>query len=678
MSEEKKGKDIIMIVGDWVVDEYWFLVRHHSDVSSHTGFVHYRLACEKTDIVSTVGGGGHVARLLYQLRFNESDDYQLVGLGKWHEDDTEFLEHLIHSRYPKKGEFCPSAYASFIIKPQLCDKKPNVKLITIKKDSPTIRVVRQYHYENGGIEQINRVDWEPERKNGDNENCNLKKLNLPEKDQVKFLVLNDFRKGVVTKPLIEGLKKIYPDARWFVRSKSREPEWLKIIPDESLELLFVGPGVASIISPWDNWVKNGRVTDPSLKIIETLPGKNVVLISSTHEVIIRANKHCITCRSKYIPTPITQVGWPSIFFASLVHITYKKNGDFEENDINEALQWSDKYCGVPLPKKSSIIKIEKRDQNVMLSSWDEEVNAWKQARRKFGFIKDKDGLRLEVWRGSTQFPGYISIIDEKQEIINRIGRNLRSFATNESPPRSLSIMLQADPGSGKTLLAKAFNFSFIRYDVTQMIHRDEMLDLFDNVATRQANIREKVLVFIDEINALLDGAHAYGAFLAPLEEGIYIRKGKYFSLKPCVWIFAGTKLDEEDLSSGEKLSDFKSRMMLIEKIDFKSLKSKCQDTNRLQNQARLEQVYLGAKLIKHHYSDVQEISEEVLKQFHILDPEESPARRIAKMATSLRNVQYGRITRKNCSYWENVQWPDKKEKDKKEKDKEENMVKLIF
>jgi hypothetical protein len=175
-------------------------------------------------------------------------------------------------------------------------------------------------------------------------------------------------------------------------------------------------------------------------------------------------------------------------------------------------------------------------------------------------------------------------------------------------------------------------------------------------------------VFIDEINALLDGSHAYGAFLAPLEEGIYIRRGKYFSLKPCVWIFAGTKLEEEDLSSGEKLSDFKSRMMLIERIDFKSLKSKCKDTNKLQNQARLEQVYLGATLIKHHYSDVQEISEEVLQQFHILDPEEAPARRIRKMATSLRNVQYGRITKRNCTNWENVQWPDKEEK----------MVKLIF
>lgn len=562
------------------------------------------------------------------------------------------------------------------MKPQICETNPNITLMTLKKDSPTIRVVRLYHQEDGGIEQINRVDWEPERKRREKDNNELDKLNLPRKEQVKFIVICDLRKGVVTASLIEYIKKRYPEARWFVRCRNRMPDWLNII-SESVELFFIGPEMAAIISPCDNWLKSGRVTDISLEVIKTFPYKNVVLISSSYEVILRANNKCITGKSENISTPITKIGWSSSFFGYLVHTAYGKNGDFDENDVLKALKFMDEYGGIPLPKKSGVIKLEKRDRHADSYQWDQEVDKWEQARKNFGFIKDKDELSLEVWRGQTLLPGYISIIDEKQEIINRIGRNLRSFALNESPPRSLSIMLQADPGSGKTLLAKtlakAFNFSFIRYDVTQMIHRDEMLDLFDNVAPTQVNVKGKVLVFVDEINALLDAAHAYGAFLAPLEEGIYIRRGKYFSLKPCVWIFTGTNLDEEDLSSDEKLSDFKSRMMLIERIDFKSLKSKCNNTKKLKNQARLEQVYLGATLIKHHYSDVQEISEEVLKQFHTLDPKDSPARRIAKMATSLRNVQYGRITRKNCSYWENVQWPDKKKKDKEEK-----MVKLIF
>jgi bifunctional ADP-heptose synthase (sugar kinase/adenylyltransferase) len=81
MNEDRKGKNTILIVGDWVVDENWFLVRHHSDISSHTGLVHYRLAYDKTDIVFSLGGAGNVARVLYQLRYEKNENYQLMGLG---------------------------------------------------------------------------------------------------------------------------------------------------------------------------------------------------------------------------------------------------------------------------------------------------------------------------------------------------------------------------------------------------------------------------------------------------------------------------------------------------------------------------------------------------------------------------------------------------------------------
>jgi hypothetical protein len=683
--EDEKKNEVILIVGDWMVDEYWFLVRHHSDISAHTGFVHYRLACDEIDTVSGLCGAGHVARVLYQLRAKNNDNYKLVGLGKWHGDDQDIIGHLVHAGIQEGSKLCPVASAAFRLKPQICDQNPDIELLSLDKNSKTIRVVRLYHQENGGIEQINRIDWEPERQPTDNEEYKLKEMTLPNKNEVKFIVIQDFQKGVVTRQLIEDIKDLYPNARWFVRSKTQRPEWLNVISN-SLEVFFIGPEIAATISPWDNWMNNSRVTDTSLKIIEKLPGKNVVLISNKHEVIVRADNNCITGKSEHLPTPITELGWPSAFFASLVHSSWPGNRDINDDDIKKALMLADKFGNLIVPQKSAPTKPGKTEHNntypTSISKWDIEMKNRKQAKENLGLIeykKDENNIELclEVWRGSTQLPGYISCIEEKQEIIDRIGRHLRRFAIAETPPRSLSIMLQADPGSGKTFLAKrladVFGFSFLRYDVTQMIHRDEMLDLFDTVATRQANIKEKVLVFVDEINALLDGSHAFGAFLAPLEEGIYIRRGKYFSLKPCIWVFAGTKLESEDMSAGEKLSDFESRMELIEKIDYKSLESHCKDsieTTILRNQARLEQVYLGATLIKNHYSDVREISEEVLRQFYGMDPANAPARKIRKMATSLSNVQYGRITRKNCTNWENANWSDIRE--------DLNMVKLIF
>jgi hypothetical protein len=222
-------------------------------------------------------------------------------------------------------------------------------------------------------------------------------------------------------------------------------------------------------------------------------------------------------------------------------------------------------------------------------------------------------------------------------------------------------MLHADPGTGKTslakALAKAFGFAFIRCDVTQMLQKDDLLDLFDTVATMQARAHNPIMVFVDEINSPIDGTVVYGTFLLPLEEGYYVKRGKVFSLKPCVWIFAGTKVDKEET----KLSDFKSRMTMIETIDYKYFCSLCpkNDANALRilkNAAKLEQVYLGASMIRNYFPDVQQISVDILKVFHGEKPEDNPARKFIKWITSLQNIQYGIITRENCKNWDDAEW----------------------
>ena len=63
----------ILVVGDWFIDEYWFISRHHSDVSSHTGPLHYRIVSETTDPVRDLCGAGLVARVLYELRRYNTD-----------------------------------------------------------------------------------------------------------------------------------------------------------------------------------------------------------------------------------------------------------------------------------------------------------------------------------------------------------------------------------------------------------------------------------------------------------------------------------------------------------------------------------------------------------------------------------------------------------------------------
>ena len=143
-----------------------------------------------------------------------------------------------------------------------------------------------------------------------------------------------------------------------------------------------------------------------------------------------------------------------------------------------------------------------------------------------------------------------------------------------------------------------------------------------------------------------------------------MRQGKIFSLNPCVWIFAGTNLDSDQ----EKMKDFQSRMTMIEKIDYASLKEMYLNKEDLAIEARLEQVYLGAIMIRKYFSDMQYVSKGILTQFRKQEPSEAPARKIQRLVASLNNVQYGKVTKENCRNWGDLKW---------EKGDDE-LVKLVF
>jgi len=262
---------------------------------------------------------------------------------------------------------------------------------------------------------------------------------------------------------------------------------------------------------------------------------------------------------------------------------------------------------------------------------------------------------LEVWRASTILPGYIACIERKRDVITQIWKKMRAVNRQSDVSRHVSILLQADPGVGKTFLAQKLagqlGFDLVQHDVTQMIRRDDLLSFFDMIATKQAESRKPVLVCVDEINAPLDGDHVYGAFLAPIEGGYYIRGGVKYWLRPCVWLFAGTGRDEQQSRIEDKYNDFESRLSLKVEIDYKSLSKYYGDDGhkQLEYEASLEQVYLGAAMIHDAFPDVCEIEQTILNAFWHLPGDQAPARRIRKLAWSLENVQHRTVRWENCS-----------------------------
>lgn len=638
--------------------------------------------------------------------------YELFGLGNWYKDDKEIIQHLIHARERKEGGY--AALASFCIESQKCKDRVDITLDTLRPDYPTIRVIRQYHLEGNEFKQTNRIDWEP----------NKELLKLPEyEEKVKFneltkndkrwneilpskkidaIVIEDHNKGVIEEEIINDLKKyINKDTKWYIRTKRKEDELENLLKriDKPVELLVLGPEVASRSYPCEALlVDKTKITRQAFDLIDDIKKikmndkekqiKNIVLLSDKREVLaVLDNGDCIIGESFETPTSLSQVGWTTVFFASLIHEIYNNIGEkcegksiIKKNNIKKAINDADKLGGVSVPESIRLndeeSKTEENDDKskpepyvkVLSDNWNNVASKWKQAMEKevsqnviegYGIIKKNDSKVLEVWRGSTDLPGYLVWVKEKREYIRQIWHKIREFKT-AGDKRSLAILLYADPAAGKSFLAEklsdSIGFKLIQRDITQMIHRDDLLDLFDDIATAQAEKGSKVLVFVDEINAKLDSGHVYGAFLTPIESGYYIRRGLKFNLKPCVWIFAGTKSASKE---EEKLPDFKSRMTMKVEIDYKSLEKKYKNSpglDTLEKEAKLEQVYLGAIKIRDNFPDVSKVDKAILEEFYELDPSKNPYREIRKLAASLQNVQYGIVKRKNCTSYE---WEDR-------------------
>lgn len=582
-------------------------------------------------------------------------------MGVWNSQDENFLYRLLTD---SGGNGFPRLSRAFFRQAEQVKPPENFHLINLdERYGQTTQVVRLYYLADQDTEQLSRIDWEPKIPP-------IRTRLEPDLDKlppnIDAIVVYDLCKGVISADLINSLALRYPGASWYVRSKTEEPTWLKTITP-NLKLILFGPEILSSRNPWGSWLIGDRINYQAKELLDKVPNTSVVLLLDSREVIALVNKKtCLTVRGTKGVDSLSQVGWSSAFFTSLIFsmlLDEKSSIDGEAigNAMKEANSQMVSLKQIIAPTKNAAPPVFPVNQDV---TWPEEATRWQNALRGRGISslrtpEVRSGhyakKRLDVWRGCTAVPGYVCCIPEKRDLINRIGRHLRSFRGPNEQSRPISIMLQADPGTGKTFLAKSFakhfTFELVKADVTQMLHREALLDLFDSVATKQAEQDRPVLVFVDEVNALLDGSNVYGAFLAPLEEGAYVRRGSAFNLKPCVWLFAGTDLEGASGKKGDKVEDFKSRMTVIARFDYQSLSLRRDDATLIDD-ARLEQVYLGASLIRQLYPDVGLVSESVLNVFHKLDPAKAPARTIRQLIRSLRSVQYGKITAENCRAWE--------------------------
>jgi len=727
----------ILVVGDWLVDEHWLTGIHRSSFSSRVGDAHYRALHDSDSVVTTFCGAGTPASLLYQLKDNDGKHrFNIIGLGLWHEDDTDILKSMFELNHKTLSPYKLAHNA-------LGTNVENVELHNlsaalppgIKEKISTTRIIRIYHSWSSTSNKIRyyRVDWEKDLSNTslEYEDDALKKILTEMKTKaIDAIVIKDMYKGVISRKLIEALSDDTElcDVPWFVSSKVWQPEWLEELKKVNLKLLLI-PQIAAQEAikeaareskkedALNCWITHNGQPDSSVystikslyRQVENKKNKNNILFIVLPEgySLIACNyrdqkdnlteehlqniDHYTVCTDdnlaknsdvvlQSIVNPSSSMpltGMASILLPIVITkmINIDKIQDVKGDELRGLIEdsllhtfgWSQdettkiiegKQIGLFMDENSKLKNKNALNFNFQELMFRDERKKWAIASINIGAIGFKEGnsnttsYAIELWRATIEVGDYVCFDESKRKELRRLIDALKEFKRGERKHHA-GCMLVAEPGSGKTFLArklaKNIGLRFLQFNITQMLKTEDILNCFDEIETAQSQDREQpILVFVDEINAKMANAAVYGAFLAPLEDGVYIRNGKEFHIAPCFWLFSGTRhlissdskvssdsKDSAEDSTGKK-SDFISRLSIGE-IDL---------SIRSSRSFRVENVYLGVSLIRQEFPDVRYVSKGVLKIFYYL-PEGMGIRDMKHFVKLFSDIQYNKVIIKN-------------------------------
>jgi len=286
--------------------------------------------------------------------------------------------------------------------------------------------------------------------------------------------------------------------------------------------------------------------------------------------------------------------------------------------------------------------IEKRMPTVSIS----EQERWKASRRALGIIGDGRPPEIHLWRAMSEVDSFITLADVTRNAVSNLTRFVREFRDNRRRPQSsVSAMILTTPGCGSNFLVRRIavklRMRFLAFNLTQLINRGEIADVFDTIENAQSKELSPVLIFVDEFTCTLEGKHVYDLFQAAVGSGAYTRSGwdHVRLFKPAVWLFADTKRDESQM---EMLSPLLTHGFFDLAIP---LNRGGKDSILL----RLESVYIGVSILRKYFPDVKYVSVGVLKAFSAVN-QASRGRQLSALVKRLRDVRLDRVMEHNLVY----------------------------
>jgi len=391
MPEKKKAqkKDhIILVIGDWFIDENWLVAKHNTYTSTHTGDVHYLIKHEKIGKRMTSLCG--VPEILEALRSNLGKNYSFIGVGVWNIYDSDILRCILCPDEDGKRKQRLELMTPYTIKglkevtsnecpytKSRCEYQPllvNLASKEIGQECSTNHIIRIFEGYGGGQPHIaSRIDWE------------IPSANLDYKDLEKTIrrknivgvVIEDHNKGTVTMATITKIIETLGEERirkikWYIRSKLDNPPWLEKLTktlrnmskrrntkirlrvvDNKLAMHKKGP------RKWRYGMELGRASleilgeltgDQMYKHGEPVNGKNlhterIAILLDDNTVISKDKESCFNISDTYGPKQLINIGRTTRFFSDLIYQDIMNNykGDFYTecyNALHCAFEWS--------------------------------------------------------------------------------------------------------------------------------------------------------------------------------------------------------------------------------------------------------------------------------------------------------------------------------------------------
>jgi hypothetical protein len=355
-------KKIIIVLGDWFIDENWVVEDYHSYSSTHTGEFHYNLKYNpKAERYLNLCGAAEVLEILRCYIINNNlSSLKLVGFGSWNKSDNNIIQCL---NCPKNSQ---NKYNSLYAIKSIHDpahvegteygnnnrkcignidcKYESARLVNVTDglDNSTNHIIRCYSSEGGNRPHLlYRIDSTLPINEIDNDVF----FNKVVPNNVIAIVIEDHERGVVNEKTIKNLMNILPPAsqkepiKCYIRSKAENPKWLSSLNSKVLDikLRIIDYQLAHHKRGQRKWEYGNQLGRFSLELLGELTGKKVIrgegesfsknkkiiakkaaILLDENRAIAIDNNECYNLNDPVGPKQLVNVGRTTVFFSALI------------------------------------------------------------------------------------------------------------------------------------------------------------------------------------------------------------------------------------------------------------------------------------------------------------------------------------------------------------------------